>query len=82
MQYRLSDLEVNRILKKNPQRKKTILGKMGTLILVDTSTLHRGSPIKKGTRYALTNYYYTINQINKDLYKKFKVLSKNQEKIK
>ena len=48
---------------------------MGTLILVDTSTLHRGR-IKKGTRYALTNYYYTINQINKELFKKFKVIAK------
>ena len=77
MQYRLSDSEVNKILRKSPERKKTILGKMGTLILVDTSTLHRGSPIKKGTRYALTNYYYTLNQINKDLYKKFKVIPKD-----
>ena len=55
---------------------------MGTLILVDTSTLHRGAPIKKGIRYGFTNYYYTVNQINKELYKKFKVIRENQIKIK
>lgn len=36
---------------------KTLTGKMGTLILVDTSGIHRGKPIEIGTRYALTNYY-------------------------
>ncbi|HYI07949.1 MAG TPA: phytanoyl-CoA dioxygenase family protein [Thermoanaerobaculia bacterium] len=29
----------------------------GTVILVDSSGLHRGRPIKEGIRYALTNYY-------------------------
>ena len=77
MQYRLTDEEINKILLKEPQRKKTILGNLGTLILVDTSTLHRGAPIKKGIRYALTNYYYTHNQIDEKLYKKFKVIPKD-----
>ncbi len=77
MQYRLTDEEIKKILFKEPQRKKTILGNMGTLILVDTSTLHRGAPIKKGIRYALTNYYYTYNQIDEKLYKKFKVIPKD-----
>lgn len=29
----------------------------GTVLLVDSSGLHRGRPIKEGIRYALTNYY-------------------------
>ena len=36
----------------------TIEGKAGTLIIVDTSLIHRGSPLKLGKRFALTNYYY------------------------
>lgn len=39
-------------------RIQSINGKAGTLIIVDTSLIHRGSPLKKGIRYALTNYYY------------------------
>ena len=39
-------------------RTVTIEGKAGTLIIVDTSLIHRGSPLKSGKRYALTNYYY------------------------
>ena len=30
----------------------------GTLILLDTSYIHRGKPLKKNVRYALTNYFY------------------------
>lgn len=36
----------------------TFTAKAGTLILTETRGLHRGMPIKEGTRYALTNYYY------------------------
>ena len=77
MQYRLTEKEISKILFNEPQREKTILGSMGTLIMVDTSTLHRGAPIKKGIRYALTNYYYTQNQIDEQLYKKFKAIPKD-----
>ena len=77
MQYRLTEKEIGKILFNEPKRKKTFLGNRGTLILVDTSTLHRGAPIKKGIRYALTNYYYTHNQIDEKLYKKFKAIPKD-----
>ncbi len=30
----------------------------GTLILFDTSYIHRGKPLKENIRYALTNYFY------------------------
>lgn len=40
-----------------------ITGGSGTIVLVDTSTIHRGAPISSGSRYALTNYYYPTNEI-------------------
>ena len=55
---RFSDYEVRQILKKNNVNSIKILGKAGTLILVDTSLIHRGKPLNSGTRYALTNYMY------------------------
>jgi ectoine hydroxylase-related dioxygenase (phytanoyl-CoA dioxygenase family) len=46
------------------KRLKTIIGKAGTLILVDTSLIHRGKPLVNGKRYAITNYYYPNYQID------------------
>lgn len=40
------------------ERIKNIVGNKGTLILVDTSNIHRGRDINAGSRYSLTNYYY------------------------
>jgi hypothetical protein len=40
--------------------KITCIGKSGTLILFNSSGLHRGAPIKKGSRYAITNYYNNV----------------------
>jgi len=37
---------------------KPILGKKGTLIIVDTSGLHRGMPVLEGERFALTEYIF------------------------
>ncbi len=45
-------------------RLKTITGKAGTLILVDTSLIHRGKPLTSGLRYAITNYYYPHYKVN------------------
>ena len=61
---RFSEQAVNEIIKINPDRLKTLDGKAGTLILVDTSSIHRGSPLKLGFRYALTNYYYPSYKID------------------
>lgn len=36
----------------------TATGVAGTLLLVDTRGIHRGMPVKKGERFALTNYYW------------------------
>jgi hypothetical protein len=35
---------------------KSFVGQKGTLIVVDTSGLHRGKPMEGGVRYAVTNY--------------------------
>ena len=47
---RFSNEEIQKIKTK---KIKTILGTAGTLILVDTSLIHRGSPLLSGKRYAL-----------------------------
>lgn len=73
-QHRLSDEEVNKILLKSPARLKTFPAKAGTLLLVDTSSIHRGKPIDMGCRYALTNYYYPAGSIGDDMLEKFQVM--------
>ena len=52
------------------EKKLTITGKAGTLILFDGSLIHRGKPIKEGMRYALTNYYFPMSSYEQAL-KKF-----------
>lgn len=42
-------------------KKITLTGSAGTVILFESSTLHRGRPIEAGERLALTNYYYPKN---------------------
>lgn len=74
MQNRLSQREVDRILMGNSMRLVTYTAKAGTLILVDTSMIHRGMPIQTGTRYALTNYYFPEARIGPGLYEQFNVL--------
>lgn len=73
-QFRITQDQVDSILAKNPGRLGTYVAKAGTLILADVSGIHRGMPIRTGTRYALTNYYYPVNQIDDELIEKFKVL--------
>ena len=48
---------LNNYIKKNPGLLTTFNEKKGTVI--DAKGLHRGKPIKKNKRFALTNYYYT-----------------------
>ena len=55
---RFSNSEINKILKYTKSKSVKITGKAGTLILVDTSTIHRGNPLKSSSRFALTNYMY------------------------
>jgi len=62
--------EVDAIIQKHPDRHIVCTGKKGTLLLFDTSIIHRGKPLKSGSRYAMTNYYSDINIMKKvDYYK-------------
>lgn len=46
-------------------------GKAGTLLLVNTSGIHRGRPLLAGSRYALTNYYYHPFQVSEGRIEQF-----------
>jgi len=54
-QYRFSDAEVA-AMDGVVAQPHTFTGGQGTLILADVTALHRGSPIRAGSRYALTLY--------------------------
>ena len=73
-QFRITDAQVERILAKDPQRLATYTAKAGTVILADVSAIHRGMPIAAGNRYALTNYFFSIENIDKSLFEKFNVI--------
>jgi hypothetical protein len=53
---RIDEAKLEKLLQKEPERLKTFLAPAGTLIFLDTRGIHRGAPLKTGTRYALTNY--------------------------
>lgn len=62
-QNRFTNEEVDEIVKATRTRPTTLTGSAGTLIVVDSSGIHRGSPIVAGERYALTNYFFSAAQI-------------------
>lgn len=68
---RITEAQVGRLLANEPARAKALPAAAGTLILFDSSTIHRGMPIQTGTRYALTNYYYQPEAITEALYRHF-----------
>lgn len=67
--YRFSEAEISKLVKEgiSPEPKK-FAAKKGTIILVDTRGLHRGMPLKSGSRYAMT-YYNFKGQIPESLKK-------------
>ena len=72
---RFLDNKINKLKK----RIQSINGKAGTLIIADTSLIHRGSPLKKGIRYALTNYYYPKHLIENYKNHFVPMLAKNEK---
>ncbi len=74
-QNRLSDQEVDAIIEDGKYPKVQFKAKAGTCLLVDTSGIHRGRPLKSGERYALTNYFYQHYFIDEKLTKKFTDIS-------
>jgi hypothetical protein len=63
-QRRLDAAAVERLLRDEPQRLLSVTGGAGTLVLADTTGIHRGKPIERGTRRALTNYFYPRWQVD------------------
>lgn len=68
---RINPEQIARVLGPAGKRLRTFVANSGTLILFDSSTIHRGSPIKAGNRYALTNYYYPPAQMTPAMYDHF-----------
>lgn len=71
---RFSEEEINKMSLN--KKIKTFIASEGDLILFNSYCIHRGSPTKKGNRYALTNYYFPENFITKNkeiLISKFKL---------
>lgn len=76
-QIRINDEQLANIIRDNPDRLVTCTGEAGTLIVKDCCCIHRGGPLQEGERYALTNYFFSIEQINEHLVQHFdKVVSK------
>jgi len=74
-QNRISNDQVQSFLAAHPPLKSQIFtAKRGTVILVDTSGIHRGRPITEGTRYALTNYFYPKHHYSKSQKQRFEKL--------
>lgn len=57
-QYRYTQKEIDIYIKEFGIKPIEIIGKKGTLILVDTKGIHRGAPIQEGSRHTLFNYYW------------------------
>lgn len=71
-QNRMTPEQVDDFSLKNPDLERQIFtAKKGTVIVVDTSGIHRGMPIKADERYALTNYYFLKHQYTEKIKKKF-----------
>ena len=55
---RIEDTSVRKLIAAQPDRHRILTASMGTLVLADTTGIHRGMPLIGGERFALTNYYY------------------------
>jgi hypothetical protein len=71
MQNRISDIEVQRLEELLKISCKPLIGNAGTLVLFNSSLIHRGRPIKSGERLAFTNYYMPSSRDILDVQKQF-----------
>lgn len=62
---------VDRMVSQFGFKRRHYPAKAGTLLLVNTSGIHRGRPLQSGNRYALTNYYYHPFQIGESRIEQF-----------
>ena len=70
-QSRITDAQADRLISAAPSRVRSLAAQRGTVILFDSSAIHRGSPIHADIRYALTNYYFQPEQITPKRYEEF-----------
>lgn len=63
-QHRFPDETVERVCRELAVTPRSFTATAGTLIVADTSGIHRGMPINSGERYVLTNYFFTPKQID------------------
>lgn len=57
LSYRFNDNEIEKLEQVKGNSLRNMVAPAGTLLLVDTSAIHRGKPIEKGNRYTLFNYF-------------------------
>tara|TARA_Y100000816_G_scaffold78562_1_gene53465 strand:- start:197 stop:1468 length:1272 start_codon:yes stop_codon:yes gene_type:complete len=55
---RFTDETINQLLMNNNINLHNIIGKKGTIIMADTTYIHRGNIIKSGYRKAMTQYFF------------------------
>lgn len=62
---RYTDLTVQNYLKKANIKPIEVVGKAGTIVLFNSTYLHRGKNIQNGTRYTFTNYMFKSNHLSR-----------------
>jgi hypothetical protein len=55
---------VERLVGRFGIKMRSFPGRAGTLLLVNSSGIHRGRPLRSGTRHALTNYFYRSFEVD------------------
>jgi hypothetical protein len=61
---RYESAAIERLVGRYGIKRRSFPSPAGTLLLVNSSGIHRGRPLRSGTRYALTNYFYHPSQIS------------------
>ncbi len=69
---RVEDRVVESMIANEPDRHRVVCGAAGSLVLADTTGIHRGRPLREGTRIALSNYFYPEKNIGEPLFEHFK----------
>ena len=68
---RYESAAIDRMVRRFRLNRTAFPAKAGTLLLVNTSGIHRGRPLRSGTRYALTNYFYHPHQVSEERIRNF-----------
>jgi hypothetical protein len=68
---RYEPADIERMVRSFGLKRAAFPAKAGTLLLVNTSGIHRGRPLRLGTRHALTNYFYHPHQVSEERIRNF-----------